>query len=173
MVIVYGTRSGGSDTRLPHPCNNCRQPALVQSDWYQYLHVMFVPTFPTGSGRTVHCEACNNSYEMKGSAPIWTFLGSMLFVLCLLGGGAYEALIHLDLHPSSASITSVASAPSATVPAPAATSPSTPSPKQPLSKSFSRRTCGRPPRHRPDWPVLLLPASWAKWRYLRVGLRRP
>ena len=130
MVIVYGTRSGTSDTRLPTPCNHCRQPALVQSDWYRYLHVMFIPTFPVGSGRSVHCEACNNSYEMKGSAPLWTFVGSMLFVLCLLGGGAYEAIKHLDIGSAAASITSAESAPSANAatPAtpPAAASPPTP-----------------------------------------------
>jgi hypothetical protein len=126
MIIVYGTRSGASDTHLATPCSNCRQPALVQSDWYQYFHVMFIPTFPVGKQRTIHCGACDNSFEAKGSAPIWTFLGSMLFVVCLLGGAARQALRHFGAQASSASITSAASAPTASASAPATASAPTP-----------------------------------------------
>ncbi len=132
MIIVYGTKSSASDTRLAIPCSNCRQPALVQSDWVQYFHVMFIPTFPVGKHRTVHCQACNNSYETKGGAPIWTFLGSMLFATCLLLGAGRQALRHYGTHGSSASITSAASAPTASASASAAASaPAPPRPAVP------------------------------------------
>jgi hypothetical protein len=126
MIIVFGTRSGSSDTRLATPCNNCRQPALVQSDWYRYFHLMFIPTFPVGSQRTIHCAACDSSYETKGNAPIWTFLGSMLFVIGLLGAAGLEALRHFSVGASSASVASAASAPSPSASATAAASASTP-----------------------------------------------
>lgn len=128
MIIVYGTRSGESETRLTTPCNNCRQPALVQSDWYQYFHLMFIPTFPVGKQRSIHCQACGNSFEAKGSAPIWTFAGTMIFVLCLLGGAAQQALRHFGHEVSAASIAAAATdpEPSATASAPAAASASAP-----------------------------------------------
>src|SRR3954465_14354713 len=106
MIIVYGTRGGSSDNRLAPPCNHCGQQALVQSDSYRYFHLMFIPTFPLGSERAIQCGACGNSYETKGSAPIWTFLGGMLLVIGLLGAAGLQALRHFGVRASSASVTS-------------------------------------------------------------------
>lgn len=123
MIIVYGTRSGSSETRLNTPCSNCRQPALTQFDGYQYLHIMFVPTFPLGKQRSVHCGACGNSYDTKGSAPIWTFAGSVILAVLVLGGGGFEALRRMG-HAAHASISSATSE-SASAPA-VASAPPTP-----------------------------------------------
>src|SRR5262249_14538644 len=61
MIIFYGTKSHESETPLSIPCANCRQPALVQSDWHRYFHIMFIPTFPVAKHRVINCGACHNS----------------------------------------------------------------------------------------------------------------
>jgi hypothetical protein len=127
MIIVYGTRSHTSDTALAIPCGNCQRPALVQSDWHRYFHIMFIPTFPVEKHRVVHCGACDNSYETKASTPIWTFLGSVLLAACVVVGVGRQALRHLGASATSATITSAASAPPATPSsAPAASAPAPP-----------------------------------------------
>jgi hypothetical protein len=122
MIIFYGTRSSDSETRLNTPCNNCRQPALLQSDWHRYFHIMWIPTFPIDKHREINCQACGNSYEGKASTPIWTFLGAMIFACCLLVGAGQYVVRHFVPGFSAASLTAAADdAPAATPATPATT----------------------------------------------------
>ncbi|WP_394764568.1 hypothetical protein [Stenotrophomonas sp.] len=145
MIIVYGTRSSASETRLATPCGNCRQPALTQSDWNQYFHVMFIPTFPVGKQRTIHCQACDNRYETKGSAPVWTFLGSLIFVACLFAGAGRQALRHFGAGASSASIASAAIAPSTTASAASAVASASAAPRAAAPRPAAASSHGRAP----------------------------
>lgn len=127
MIIFYGTRSSQSDKRLPHPCGTCGQPALMQTDWVRYFHIMFVPTFPVGKDRSIQCQACGNSFSAKGSAPFWTYIGGIVLALCFLGGAAHQAIRRLGLGGSmGADITAAASDPSSSASAPAASASAPP-----------------------------------------------
>ncbi len=126
MIIVYGTRSTASDKPLDASCNRCGQRALVRSDWCQYFHLMFIPTFPVGKQRTINCHACGNSFDAKGSAPIWTFVGTVILVFCLLGGAAQQALRRFGVGPSAANISAAASVAPVASHAPAAHPAATP-----------------------------------------------
>lgn len=127
MIFFYGTSSRESETRLANPCGNCRQPALVQSDWHRYFHIMFIPTFPVGKRRVIHCGACNNSYETKASTALWTFIGSAILVTCALIGVGRQALKHYNPEASAANLTAAAGTASASAAIPSASAaPSTP-----------------------------------------------
>lgn len=143
MIIVYGTRSSEFDTRLPAPCGHCGQVALLQSDWRRYFHVMFIPTFPIESHRSINCQACGNGFETKGSTPLWTFIGTILVVVGVLGAAGGQVIRHFA-KASAASITAATAQPPASA---SAAPPPTPSVSAPP-----------PPKAAPK-PVALSPSS--------------
>ncbi len=98
-MILFGTRSsvrhGGP---LAAPCPDCQRPALRSVRTFDYLHVYFVPTLPTGGSAGIQCGECLHTRmddEVPGelatdlarakddaSRPRWHWAGSLL--ACLL-----------------------------------------------------------------------------------------
>ena len=58
-MILFGTRSsvrhGGA---LAAPCPGCQRPTLRSVRTFDYLHVYFVPTLPTGGSAGIECSEC-------------------------------------------------------------------------------------------------------------------